>query len=468
MPPHSLDNNARCALAPPSSRPISRYVTDPTVATSPIAVCLHRHLRRFPLRLVRPHQPRHRQMPLGPRFFLPLLCSDVEGNETESRGPRCYFPNWYSKRKTHHKSRSVFQATIAAIGQFLALVTTDISHIKIADIPDVDLSNVGVTKFGSFIVEVIDLVSDYLELLETAFDFQLIKDLLPRPDFRFIFDAMHAVTGAYAKPIFVDKLGILLLAEVITHIESKPVDSAIVHCLVGFFKDELGPIPFAFTFAADNTVPVVDMSSGGNKDIPETSSPAAKRGKKGTMKGKKPKYVIKLPLQKALVVESPIVQPNPSEAENVVPIPSQPSAQLNDPFPTLHCSTDAFPTPIVQPMQPNINQLIFVATFTFIYGFPMSLLLDAHHYLAPLNRMLHQSQCPPEIIRMSFRFYPSRVASKAITKTIKQQFVQPWSSWGEIPDEQKTVFFERFKTVLQALAYPKSAYIVQKFNHQVR
>lgn len=24
---------------------------------------------------------------------------------------------------------------------------------------------------------------------------------------RFVFDAMHAVTGAYAKPIFVDKLG---------------------------------------------------------------------------------------------------------------------------------------------------------------------------------------------------------------------------------------------------------------------
>lgn len=25
--------------------------------------------------------------------------------------------------------------------------------------------------------------------------------------FRFMFDAMHAVTGAYAKPIFVDNLG---------------------------------------------------------------------------------------------------------------------------------------------------------------------------------------------------------------------------------------------------------------------
>ncbi|XP_027363513.1 phosphoglucomutase, chloroplastic [Abrus precatorius] len=85
--------------------------------------------------------------------------------------------------------------------------TLSISEIKIADIPDVDLSNVGITKFGSFSVEVIDPVSDYLELLETVFDFQLIKSLLSRPDFRFIFDAMHAVTGAYAKPIFVDKLG---------------------------------------------------------------------------------------------------------------------------------------------------------------------------------------------------------------------------------------------------------------------
>ncbi|RDY01762.1 Phosphoglucomutase, chloroplastic, partial [Mucuna pruriens] len=85
--------------------------------------------------------------------------------------------------------------------------TLSIAEIKIADIPDVDLSNVGVTKFGTFSVEVIDSVSDYLELLETVFDFKLIRGLLSRPDFRFIFDAMHAVTGAYAKPIFVDKLG---------------------------------------------------------------------------------------------------------------------------------------------------------------------------------------------------------------------------------------------------------------------
>ncbi|OAY48214.1 phosphoglucomutase, chloroplastic isoform X2 [Manihot esculenta] len=85
--------------------------------------------------------------------------------------------------------------------------TLSISEIKVADIPDVDLSRLGVTKYGNFIVEVVDPVSDYLELMEHVFDFELIRSLLLRPDFSFIFDAMHAVTGAYAKPIFVDKLG---------------------------------------------------------------------------------------------------------------------------------------------------------------------------------------------------------------------------------------------------------------------
>ncbi|RWR95874.1 phosphoglucomutase, chloroplastic [Cinnamomum micranthum f. kanehirae] len=85
--------------------------------------------------------------------------------------------------------------------------TLSISEIKMADIPDVDLSRLGVTQYGSFSVEVIDPVSDYLELMESVFDFELIKSLVSRSDFRFAFDAMHAVTGAYAKPIFVDKLG---------------------------------------------------------------------------------------------------------------------------------------------------------------------------------------------------------------------------------------------------------------------
>lgn len=44
--------------------------------------------------------------------------------------------------------------------------TVQISEIKMAEIPDVDLSRLGVTKYGNFSVEVIDPVSDYLELME--------------------------------------------------------------------------------------------------------------------------------------------------------------------------------------------------------------------------------------------------------------------------------------------------------------
>lgn len=85
--------------------------------------------------------------------------------------------------------------------------TLSISEIKMAQIPDVDLMKLGVTKFGNFTVEVIDPVSDYLQLFEEVFDFDLLKSFLTRPDFRFKFDAMHAVTGAYARPIFVERLG---------------------------------------------------------------------------------------------------------------------------------------------------------------------------------------------------------------------------------------------------------------------
>ena len=41
-----------------------------------------------------------------------------------------------------------------------------ISEIKFADIPDVDLSSVGITKYGNFSVEIVDPVSDYLDLME--------------------------------------------------------------------------------------------------------------------------------------------------------------------------------------------------------------------------------------------------------------------------------------------------------------
>ncbi|KOM55207.1 hypothetical protein LR48_Vigan10g109900 [Vigna angularis] len=37
-------------------------------------------------------------------------------------------------------------------------------------------------------------------------------------------------------------------------------------------------------------------------------------------------------------------------------------------------------------------------------------------------------------------FIPSRVASQAITRSIKQQFLSPWPTWGAIPDDDKKPF----------------------------
>lgn len=53
----------------------------------------------------------------------------------------------------------------------------------------------------------IDPVADYLTTLSEVFDFNLLKKFLSRSDFQFVFDALHAVTGAYAGPLFVDRLG---------------------------------------------------------------------------------------------------------------------------------------------------------------------------------------------------------------------------------------------------------------------
>ena len=56
-------------------------------------------------------------------------------------------------------------------------------------------------------VEVISPVEDYLTVLKEVFDFGLLKSFLKRSDFKMVFDALHAVTGAYAHPILVQELG---------------------------------------------------------------------------------------------------------------------------------------------------------------------------------------------------------------------------------------------------------------------
>jgi phosphoglucomutase len=81
-----------------------------------------------------------------------------------------------------------------------------IDQYLIEDAPDVALDAIGTQKSGSMVVEVIDPVADYADLMETLFDFTLIKGLFDS-GFTMQFDAMHAITGPYAHAILEGRLG---------------------------------------------------------------------------------------------------------------------------------------------------------------------------------------------------------------------------------------------------------------------
>ena len=84
--------------------------------------------------------------------------------------------------------------------------TESISQYKTVEVDDIALDQIGTMQIGDMQVEVIDPVADYAELMESIFDFDAIRELLAG-DFRMAFDAMHAVTGPYAKVIIEEMLG---------------------------------------------------------------------------------------------------------------------------------------------------------------------------------------------------------------------------------------------------------------------
>lgn len=80
------------------------------------------------------------------------------------------------------------------------------SQYLISDAPDIDLSELGATEVDGTSVEIINSVADYALLMEELFDFEAIRTLFAS-GFRMRFDAMHAVTGPYAKALFEGTLG---------------------------------------------------------------------------------------------------------------------------------------------------------------------------------------------------------------------------------------------------------------------
>ncbi|MBS0124389.1 alpha-D-glucose phosphate-specific phosphoglucomutase [Thetidibacter halocola] len=84
--------------------------------------------------------------------------------------------------------------------------TKAITEYRILEAHDVDLSTLGEQSLGTMAVEVVDPVADYAELMESLFDFEAIASLFA-DGFTLRFDAMHAVTGPYARAILEDRLG---------------------------------------------------------------------------------------------------------------------------------------------------------------------------------------------------------------------------------------------------------------------
>ena len=92
------------------------------------------------------------------------------------------------------------------ITEAIYAASKQIAQYRITDAPEIELDTLGDSKLGDMTVSVIDPVADYADLMESLFDFASIRALL-LSGFRIRFDAMHAVTGPYAREIFVNRLG---------------------------------------------------------------------------------------------------------------------------------------------------------------------------------------------------------------------------------------------------------------------
>ncbi|MCW6038687.1 alpha-D-glucose phosphate-specific phosphoglucomutase [Spirulina subsalsa FACHB-351] len=85
--------------------------------------------------------------------------------------------------------------------------TQEITEYKILEAADINLDRVGSFKLGTMEVEVMDSVVPYLELMESLFDLEKIRQLVTGGNFGMCIDSLHAVTGPYARAIFEQRLG---------------------------------------------------------------------------------------------------------------------------------------------------------------------------------------------------------------------------------------------------------------------
>jgi len=85
-------------------------------------------------------------------------------------------------------------------------VSKTISQYQITEHNEIELGKQHNCTLGDMQIDIIDPVNDYVNLMEELFDFPKIKSLFKSGLLTMCFDAMHAITGPYAKEIFEKRL----------------------------------------------------------------------------------------------------------------------------------------------------------------------------------------------------------------------------------------------------------------------
>ncbi|XP_022635851.1 uncharacterized protein LOC111241507 [Vigna radiata var. radiata] len=185
-----------------------------------------------------------------------------------------------------------------------------------------------------------------------------------------------------------------------------------------------------------------------------------------TKKKRKAKYILKIPSS----IADRHVHSTPSDAadRHVFSTPSHDADRhvLSTPHPPINpLQTPAIlttPDPVVQPTQDptSLPPPAFLGTQIDSSSMPSSSSIPPSDG-CPTPSVDHDSAgedgddpAPadrPMIEPYGKGFVPSRVASQAITRSIKQQFLQPWPTWGVILPDDRKPFWERFKMKVQWL-----------------
>lgn len=120
----------------------------------------------------------------------------------------------------------------ASVTEAIFEASRHLDTYRIAEAEDILLDREGTASLESTTVEIVDPVAEYADLMEQLFDFDRMRRHL-RDGFRICYDAMHAVTGPYAREILENRLGAprgtVINAEPLTDFGGGHPDPNLVH-----------------------------------------------------------------------------------------------------------------------------------------------------------------------------------------------------------------------------------------------